>query len=292
MNSRQKKAVKRLAKSKYGVLIIILLVALYFVTQYFGIGVAEISPDANAEIHFIDVGQGDSTMIITDEVVILVDCGPTSCADELTDYISAYTDKIDCLVFSHAHEDHMGAAGTVIDTFEIGEVLMTGYASDAAFFDRALDSIEKKDVAVTEAVAGKDYVVGDVTLEVLSPAKDYDDHNNNSIVMRATVDGGSVLFTGDAETVAERDILSSYGLSLRANVLKVGHHGSSTSTSEAFLKAVNPEIAVISCETGNSYGHPHRETVKLLQEHNVTTYRTDEQGSVVLELKDGQIKLK
>ncbi len=291
MNSRQKKAVRKLAKTKTGIVILVLVAVIYLATQFIGGGKSTISPDANAEFHFIDVGQGDASMIVTDEVVILVDCGPVSASEELVEYISKYTDKIDCLVFSHAHEDHMGGAAAVIDAFEIGEVLMTGYASDAAFFDRALDSIEKRDVSVTEAVCGQ-YVYGDVTLDVFSPAKDYEDFNNNSIVMKATVDGGTVLFTGDAESEAEKDILSKFSGKLASNILKVGHHGSSTSTSEAFFKAVDPDFAVISCEKGNSYGHPHKETISLLEKYDRVTYRTDEMGSVVLELAQGEIKLK
>ncbi len=267
--------------------VVVLIAALIF--YLYGGGRELISPDADAEVHFIDVGQGDGTMILSDEVCVVVDCGTYGSADDFTEYIKSYTDKIDCLVLSHAHEDHMGGAAELIREVEVREVVMTSYASDAAFFSYALDAIEDTGAVVTEAVAGESHTVGDVTLEYLSPSRDYGDFNNNSIVMRLTVDGSSVLFTGDAEDEAESDILKRYGGSLSSHILKVGHHGSSSSTTEKFFLAVNPDYAVISCGKDNSYGHPHRETVALLEKYGTPTYRTDEAGDLVFTVKNGKI---
>lgn len=292
MNNRQKKAAKRLMKSKSGIVILVILIIISAVMYYMSSAKTEIDPDAAAEFHFIDVGQGDATMIITDESVVLIDCGPVASADVLVEYIKGYTDKIDCFVVSHAHEDHMGAMAAVINEFEIGEVIMTEYDSESAFYGRALDAMEDNDVYPTMAVVGDVHTVGDVKLEILSPSKDYDDHNSNSIILRAEVDGASAMFTGDAETVAEKDVVKNFGRKLTSNILKVGHHGSSTSTSEDFYRAVDPDIAVISCGKDNSYGHPHRETVEMFKEYSQEYYRTDELGTVVLVCKDGKIELK
>lgn len=292
MNSREKKAVRKLMKSKYGIVVLVILIAVSAVMYYMSAAKNEIDPAAVAEFHFIDVGQGDASMIITDEAVVLIDCGPVSSADVVVEYVKRYTDKIDCLVISHAHEDHMGAMATVVNEFDIDKIIMTEYDSESAFYGRALDAMEEKEIYPTMAVVGDVHTIGDVKLEIFSPAKDYDDLNSNSIILRAEVDGASAMFTGDAETVAEKDVVNSFGRSLTSNILKVGHHGSSTSTSEDFYTAVDPDIAVISCGKDNSYGHPHRETVEMFEKYSQKYYRTDEIGTVVLVCKDGEIILK
>ena len=129
-------------------------------------------------------------------------------------------------------------------------------------------------------------------IDVYSPAHGYGDHNNNSIVMKATVDGASVMFTGDAETPVESDVLDAYYDKLDANVLKVGHHGSTTSSSKKFLEAVDPDIAVISVGEGNSYGHPKDAILKRLDDMGILMYRTDKDGDVVLVCRDGKIERK
>ena len=164
--------------------------------------------------------------------------------------------------------------------------------ADTKFFTRAIEVMEELDTTVTEAIAGESYICGDVQIDVFSPAKDYGDHNNNSIVMKATVDGASVMFTGDAETPVESDILEAYPGKLSADVLKVGHHGSNTSSSKKFLKAVSPDIAVISVGEGNSYGHPKETILKRLDDLGIPVYRTDKEGSVVLVCRDGKIEKK
>lgn len=292
MNSREKRAVKRIFQTKRGVLMLVIFLAVSVVLYHMGNAKRTIDPDANAEFHFIDVGQGDAAMILTDEVTVLVDCGTGEYSDTLAEYIRQYTDQIDLFVFSHAHDDHMGGAAEIINSFEVSEVLMTEYTSESSFYGRALDAIESRGVTVTEAIAGNTYTSGDVTIEVFSPITDYNDLNNNSIIMRVEADGASALFTGDAEHTAETDVVAKYGYKLSSNILKVGHHGSSTSTSEAFLSAVSPDYAVISCGKNNSYGHPHREIVSLFEKSNFETYRTDTDGTVVFVCRDGGIEVK
>ena len=251
--------------------------------------------NADVSFHFIDVGQGDAALILTDEAAIVIDAGPVSSGGELVSYIEKYTDKIDCLVISHPHEDHMGGAAELISSLDVAEVLMTVYDSDAAFYSRALDAMSEKNVKITIVSVGETYTVGDVKMTVLSPSKDYGDKNNNSIVLRAEVDGVSALFTGDAETIAEEDILDGYSWQLNSDILKVGHHGSYTSSSEKFLDAVSPEYAVISCGKDNSYGHPHQTTLNKLKARGVEYYRTDEDsknGAVIITVKDGELSVK
>ncbi len=284
-------AVKKLLGMKYGAVILAVLIVLsagVYVYMYMN-GMFDLTADA--ELHFIDVGQGDASLILTDEVAILVDCGTREYSDKVIEYVRRYTDRIDMFVFSHAHDDHMGGADDIINSIDVDEVLMTQYASDSAFFGRALDAIEENGVTVTEAAAGNTYYVGDVTIQVLSPVRDYEDLNNNSIIMRVLVDSVSFMFTGDAEYTSEREAVDKYGDLMKSDVLKVGHHGSSTSTSEVFFDAVSPEYAVISCGENNSYGHPHRETLKLFNERSVNCYRTDKSGSIVFRYTDGQLEI-
>lgn len=270
-------------------LLAVLAVAAY---TYFS-GGSKIDPDASFELHFIDVGQGDASMLVSDEATVVIDCGPVSSSDVLCEYIAAYTDRIDCLVISHPHEDHMGGAAALIERFEIGEIIMEGYDefdSDApVFYERAYDAMTERELYPVLAAPGDVHTYGDITLEILAPCRDYGDRNNNSIVLRASCDGASAVFTGDAESTAESDIVERYGTSLDADVLKVGHHGSSTSTSEKFYRAVSPDIAVISCGRDNSYGHPHAETLRRFRESSQEYYRTDEEGSVVLVCRDGEL---
>ncbi len=289
-----RRLVSWLMGKKYGPIILVVLILLAAVAGYlyhngyFG----GISADANAEYHFIDIGQGDASLILTDEAAVLVDCGTLEQSHTVVDYVSRYTDKIDLFVFSHAHDDHMGGAANIINSIEVGEVLMTSYASDAVFFEKALDAIEDNNVKVTEALPGGTYTVGDVNIEVFSPAKDYEDHNANSIIMRVEVDGSSVMYTGDAEHRTEKDVLEEYGYSLRSDILKVGHHGSSTSTSEEFFEAVSPSYGVISCGADNSYGHPHREIKSFFEDRAFEYYRTDLAGDVVFVVENGEISVR
>lgn len=291
-NSETKKLVRGLMGTKYGPIILVLLIILSAAIGYFYYnGGSSISADANVEYHFIDIGQGDASLILTDEAAVLVDCGTLDQSDIVIDYVSRYTDRIDLFVFSHAHDDHMGGAANVIRSIPVDEVLMTSYASDAVFFEKALDAIEEYDVKVTEALPGGTYTEGDVKIDVFAPVTDYEDHNSNSIIMRVEVDGSSVMYTGDAEHRTEKDALEKYSYDMKSDILKVGHHGSSTSTCEAFFDAVSPKYGVISCGEGNSYGHPHRETKAFFAERELEYYRTDLVGDVVFVVKNGEISV-
>lgn len=271
----------------------LLLSALLFILKQTGVKLPSwISTTRDASVHFIDVGQGDAALILTENSAVVVDTGPASSADTLVEYIKSYTSKIDCLVISHPHEDHMGGTSKLVQSIPVEMIIMNGDASDSSFFGRALDVTAEKDIDLYKANPGDTYDVGDISLELFAPLRDYGDKNNNSIVMKAEMADISILFTGDAETEAEADIISKFGDSIDADILKTGHHGSSSSSSEAFLKAVSPDAAVISCATGNSYGHPHSETLAKLNLMGIKTYRTDEDGTVVLYYENGEIKAK
>lgn len=272
---------------------VIVVIAAFFICNHFGVSFPSwLNAPRDASVHFIDVGQGDAALILTEKSAVVIDAGPASSADKLTEYISAYTSKIDCLVISHPHEDHMGGAAKLLERLPVDKIIMNSDASDSGFFSKTLDVIAEKGIDLYKAGPGDTYGIEDITLELFAPLKDYGDKNNNSVVLKASIPEFSVIFTGDAEAEAEKDILEIYGSSLDADVLKVGHHGSSTSTSEVFLSFVSPEIAVISCAAGNSYGHPHSETLSKLAMVGANVYRTDKDGTAVVYYDVGALKVR
>ncbi|MBQ7474657.1 MAG: MBL fold metallo-hydrolase [Clostridia bacterium] len=242
-------------------------------------------------VTFFNVGQGDSALFLTEDAAILFDAGPFGEADDTVMSIKMRTDKLDCIVISHPHEDHMGALAAVLGSVKTDRIIMTSDSSEGVFFTRALDVIERKGIPVTEAKAGDEYVFGDVRLEFFSPTEYTDDKNENSAVVRASAGDFSVLFTGDASKETEKGIIERYGDRLRSDVLKVGHHGSSASTSAEFLAAVSPRAAVISCGLGNSYSHPHASTLNRLTDCGAQIFRTDLDGEITVRIEDGKLNV-
>lgn len=292
----KKQAKKQAKKHPHTFLALLIIVALIaggiYLLDHFGIidifGGKTISrgsiPQGNAEIHFIDVGQGDATLIMTSEGNILIDCGPRDAKDAVLNYLSQNgIEKIKYAIFTHPHEDHMGCASYVLEQVEVENIIMPDAVSTAKFYEDALEVIEKKDINVIKASSGAEYSLGGFNMKLLSPnSEKYSSLNNYSVVVLADFGENSFMFTGDAEKLAEEEILKVYGNEdLKCTLLKVGHHGSDTSTSEDFLKAVSPKYAVISVGEGNSYGHPSEKTLLMLEKYNVEYYTTEKEGSIV-----------
>lgn len=250
-------------------------------------------PDGKLEVHVLDVGQGDSILLYTADGCALIDTSynKNSVSDSIIDYLQELgISKIDLLVLTHPHADHIGGAPEVIEAFEIGKILMPDKATTTNIFDATLDAIEAKNVDVYAPKAGDVYDIGDLHLTVLAPnSESYGDEiNNYSIVLRATFGSSSFMLTGDAEAHSEAEIVGKFSADmLKCDVLKVGHHGSTTSSSTQFLDAVSPRYAVISCGEDNSYGHPHAETISKLEARGIQYFVTYEYGAVVFET-DGE----
>lgn len=242
-------------------------------------------------VHYIDVGQGDAEMVVSPNGdVMLIDAGPNSSEDKLCEYISLCGVKtIKYLVLTHPHEDHIGGADKVINSFKVENVIMPDVTSGASTYKRTLEAIEKQNCNLIIANPKDQYTLDTAVFTILGPIEiDKSDLNNCSIVMRLDFGKDSFIFTADAEAKSEKLMLSELPESyFKADVLKVGHHGSSTSTSDEFLKAISPSAAVISCGKDNEYGHPHSETVKKLDKMNVKYYRTDILGTVKI-TSDGE----
>ena len=234
------------------------------------------------KIHFIDVGQGDSTFIeLPDGETVLIDAGDTGKGEKVTDYIySLGYDSIDHVIATHPHNDHIGGMSVIIDSFTVGNFYMTADRNDTETFTAMLDLLEKNKVEIRNTMAGDIIAVEkDLLLEAVAPkTMTEDDLNNNSIVLKLTYKNNKFLFTGDAEKTEEDSIWTD----IKCDVLKVGHHGSRSSSSPNFLKKVNPGYAVISCGLNNDYGHPDTEVTDRLYVRNIKVFRTDMQGTIII----------
>lgn len=243
---------------------------------------------SNALVYFLDVGQGDSELIrLPNGGNILIDAGTTDGADALVRYLKNLgVAKIDALIATHPHEDHIGGMTKVIKNFEIGKIYQPKVAANQTpttkCYENMLDAISDKGLKITQGKAGMTVLdEGKTKLEFLAPnSSKYSDLNSYSIVAKFTFGSDRILFMGDADTDSEKEMLKK-GYDLQCDILKCGHHGSSTASSAAFLKAVNPQYAVISCGVNNDYGHPHKEVLNRLDKMNVSVYRTDKQNTIL-----------
>lgn len=234
------------------------------------------------KVHFIDVGQGDSVLIQNQNSAILIDGGTRESEDRLISYLNSQQIKtFDYVVATHPHEDHIGGLDRVIKDFDVKNIWMPKKSASTKVFKDLATEIKNKGLKAVQPNVGESIKVADITITPLAPVKSsYDETNDWSIVLKVKYKDNSFLFTGDAESTSESDIIEA-GLDLKSDILKLGHHGSSTSTSKNFLDKVNPKYAVISLGAGNSYGHPHIETLNALKSKNIPVYRTDKNGAIV-----------
>lgn len=236
-------------------------------------------------VHFIDVGQGDSEFLqLPNGQNMLIDAGTNEKGSEVVAYLNSQgVKKIDYLIATHPHEDHIGGMDDVINNFEIGNIYMPQVTHTTKSFESVLNAVKAKGMKITTGKAGLTVLDQEgLNISFLAPCnKGYESLNNWSIVTKVRFGNTSFLFTGDAEELSESEILES-GQNLNTDVLKVGHHGSKSSTSTSFLKAVSPKYAIISAGKDNSYGHPHEEILRKLNKNNITVYRTDIQGTIVI----------
>ena len=240
--------------------------------------ITTIPQDNNLRVYCLDVGQGDSILITNNNKTMLIDASTNEMGSRVVKYLNDLgIKKIDYLVGTHPHEDHIGGLDNVIKNFDIGTIYMPNVVATTKTYEEVIDAISAKKLKVTSPKTGDKFTVGNAECEVMSIRNDKDDYNNCSIVIKMDFNNVSYLFTGDAEESVESSRKWPH-----IDVLKVGHHGSNTSSSKNFLEQIKPEVALISVGQGNTYGHPTQATLKRLSNIGAKIYRTDENGTILL----------
>ena len=255
-------------------------------TVTINLGGADTSTAPNSEskliVHFLDVGQGDSIFIeLPNGKTMLVDAGENYHGQGIIDYVQTIGyQKLDYVVATHPHEDHIGSMPYIVRNFEIGSIYMPDVTANTATFESLLKAIKAKGLRVKNGRTGVHIIKdGELTADIIAPDKpDESNLNNSSIVLLLTFGNVSYLLTGDAETKE----LNAIRADMHATVLKAGHHGSKTSTTQTLLKKISPSVTVISCGKNNDYGHPHAEVLKMLKSVNSSVYRTDRDQTVIV----------
>lgn len=245
-----------------------------------GVPIPETPADGALTVRFLDVGQADSILLECGGEFLLIDGGNVADSDLVVAALERYgVETLAAVVCTHPHEDHVGGLPGVLAVYPTETVYAPTTTYSSRCFDDFLYYVDQQRLTVTIPAPGDRFSLGDALVTVLGPVKAYPDPNDTSIVLRVDYGDTRFLFTGDMEQTAEADLLDS-GADLRADVLKAGHHGSSTSTGYRFLYAVEPEYAVISVGEGNPYGHPHWETISRLHDAEIPIYRTDHLGTI------------
>ena len=299
----------RKRKNKYTIIILVLILLISGVITYFqnsektenegetehnwaqdfadaGIlpGQTESHSGTGLTVEFIDVGQGDCALIRCDGKNMLIDCGEREYYQVVKNYLkNSGISRLDIVVATHPHTDHIGGMYMLIEDFDIGTFIMPKISKSniptTKTYLNMISSLKEKSISPDYAVVGKTYNLSGAEIEILGPVNNSDELNDMSVVCMLTYGKSKFLFTGDAETPAESAMINN-GADLKCNVLKVGHPGSTTSSGERFLKKADPDVAVISVGEGNDYDHPHTKILDRLLKRDVTIYRTDEDGTL------------
>jgi competence protein ComEC len=232
------------------------------------------------EVHFIDVGQGDSILIDLGETEVLIDGGEKS--PGVVDYLKKYVDgALEVVVATHPHSDHIGGLIAVLGAFQVEQIWYNGEQAESAIYTEFINAVKAEGTEAHIARRGDRIVTGSLTFLVLNPKTLAGTVNNNSIVLELSYGTVDFLFTGDAEKAAEAAMLAASDIPVpNIEILKVGHHGSRTASSPAFLAATSPEVAVYMAGIGNRYGHPHQETLAALTQIGAKVYGTDMNGTI------------
>lgn len=243
--------------------------------------------DDRMYVSFIDVGQGNCTLLKCGDKTILVDSGEVGAAQTVINYIKDLNiDTLDCVLVTHPHSDHMGAMTKLLYEFRIKDFIMPEIPEEliptSKIYEKLLTAVSDNAENVIAAEPGETFSYGEMTMEIFAPLRDYEDLNDMSAVTRVSYGETSVMFTGDSTATVEEELLEQ-DIDYSATILNVGHHGSKTSSSEGWLEAVNPEYAVICCGENNDYGHPHRSVTARLESMGIEYFRTDLLSTIVFE---------
>lgn len=242
--------------------------------------------DGEAYIHFIDVGQGSSTLIQQGEKAILIDAGEQDYSESLVTYIkSCGVEALEYVIASHPHTDHIGGMTDVFDEFTVGEVIMPELSEinipSSRLYEKFMTYLDEKDMTVSFGEVGDTYYLDSVSVSVMGPVEQVKDLNDMSLICKVSAYGTEAMVLGDAEKQELTSVFETVHGEWQSDILVMGHHGSRVSVYEPFLDAVNADVAIVSCGKDNSYGHPHEEAVEYAENNGLELYRTDIDGSIV-----------
>ncbi|MDM0604820.1 ComEC/Rec2 family competence protein [Clostridium perfringens] len=272
---------KKIISSIIGIIVVLL-------AGYFGIDLTQdskVPKDSELMISYMDVGQGDAAYIKVNGNDILIDAGPRSNSKELLEQLKAKNiDDFELVIATHPHEDHIGGMVDVFKEYEVKAFYSPKITHTTKTYENLVKAVKDEGLKTKELKGGMVIDLGEgAKFEVFTPQKsEYEELNYYSPIMKLSFGDTSYLFTGDAEKLAEEEALAKYKTSLDSDVIKFGHHGSSSSSSNAFIEAVSPKYGIISCAKDNKYGHPHRETLDIIKKYNIKTFRTDTDGEIIL----------
>lgn len=261
------------------------------------LGIEVQADEASFSLHVIDVGQGDCILVKCNDKAMLVDAGSRGNDAKILSYLEKQgVEKLDYVVATHPHEDHIGSLDKVIAGMDVGEIIMPrmpeGATPTTRTYESLLDEIEKKNMQITAARVGESFYLGDALVRILAPVREYgSDYNNMSVVLYIEFGESSFLLMGDAEDKSEKDIMGTFD-DISADVIKIGHHGSKTSSTQDFLAAVNPRYALISVGLNNKYEHPDEGVLERLRDKNIQYFRTDLKGTIVVSSDGEKITVK
>lgn len=240
-------------------------------------------PEGMLEVHYIDVGQGDATLIKCGSHAMLIDGGNNNKGTTVQLYLKKQgVESLDYVIGTHPDADHIGGLDVIVYKYNCDTVIMPDYEKDTKTYQELVDVIHNKNMKITYPVVGEQYALGEAKFTIIAPNSNSYGGNANDYSVAILLEYGKnrFLFTGDAEEASEAEMLTN-GIDISADVYKVAHHGSRSASTQEFLNAVHPKYAVISCGEGNSYGHPHAEVLNRLRSMGVEVFRTDEQGSII-----------
>lgn len=269
--------------------ILFILIATFTISYGYQSSDSENTIDNSNEllVYFIDVGQADAIYIKDSDENMLIDAGNNTDEKLLVNYLKGLgVTSFKYVVGTHAHEDHIGGMDNIINNFKINTFYMPDAISTSKTFEDVLDALESNKVAFNTPKIGDTFNLKKAMFEVLSLGTDTSDLNATSIVLKMTYNNTCTLFMSDASSAVEKNLLDK---NINCDVLKVGHHGSKYSSSEAFIKAVKPTYGIIMVGKDNKYGHPTEKTLQTLQKYNVNIHRTDEEGTIIMKIKGDTI---
>lgn len=243
------------------------------------------------KVTFLDVGQGDCEIIQSDGFVAMIDGGEAENADKIVKYLkNSNIEKLDYVFATHPHSDHIGAIPGVLEKIKCDNFVMSKMPDEIVpttnVYKNLLTAVQKSGAKTHYSTLGEEIILGDCKLTVLGPVQQEKELNNTSLVILLNYENKKILFTGDMESDAELQMLDESTIDWNVDVLKAGHHGSRTATSQSLLDATTPKFAIVSCGARNTYGHPNDEFLKRAEDNNMTVYRTDLLGSITCRVED------